>query len=66
MTIMLNFQTAAQDGVKLWDLRRLKNFRTFAPYDENTPTQSGNLLCHYQQQQMVLVDRDMLNLITLC
>ncbi|GER52232.1 pre-mRNA-processing factor-like protein [Striga asiatica] len=32
--------TAAQDGVKLWDLRRLKNFRTFAPYDENTPTQS--------------------------
>lgn len=32
--------TAAQDGVKLWDLRRLKNFRTLAPYDENTPTQS--------------------------
>ncbi|KAL3648737.1 Pre-mRNA-processing factor 19 1 [Castilleja foliolosa] len=32
--------TAAQDGVKLWDLRRLKNFRTFTPYDENTPTQS--------------------------
>ncbi|KVI00414.1 Pre-mRNA-splicing factor 19 [Cynara cardunculus var. scolymus] len=33
-------QTAAQDGVKLWDLRKLRNFRTFAPYDENTPTQS--------------------------
>ncbi|XP_060179085.1 pre-mRNA-processing factor 19-like [Lycium barbarum] len=32
--------TAAQDGVKLWDLRKLKNFRTFSPYDENTPTQS--------------------------
>ncbi|KAH0641257.1 hypothetical protein KY285_037843 [Solanum tuberosum] len=32
--------TAAHDGVKLWDLRKLKNFRTFAPYDENTPTQS--------------------------
>ncbi|KAL6548276.1 E3 ubiquitin-protein ligase prp19 [Orobanche gracilis] len=32
--------TAAQDGVKLWDLRKLINFRTFAPYDENTPTQS--------------------------
>ncbi|KAM7466398.1 hypothetical protein LguiB_013960 [Lonicera macranthoides] len=32
--------TAAQDGVKLWDLRKLRNFRTFAPYDENTPTQS--------------------------
>ncbi|KAH6770087.1 MOS4-associated complex 3A [Perilla frutescens var. hirtella] len=32
--------TAAQDGVKLWDLRRLKNFRTFTPYDENIPTQS--------------------------
>ncbi|KAL8104851.1 hypothetical protein AgCh_028862 [Apium graveolens] len=32
--------TAAQDGVKLWDLRKLKNFRTFSPYDEDTPTQS--------------------------
>ncbi|KAL7220046.1 hypothetical protein ACSBR2_012998 [Camellia fascicularis] len=32
--------TAAHDGVKLWDLRKLRNFRTFAPYDENTPTQS--------------------------
>ncbi|XP_015088133.1 pre-mRNA-processing factor 19 [Solanum pennellii] len=32
--------TAAHDGVKLWDLRKLKNFKTFAPYDENTPTQS--------------------------
>ncbi|KAK9080061.1 hypothetical protein SSX86_001736 [Deinandra increscens subsp. villosa] len=34
-------QTAAQDGVKLWDLRKLRNFRTFSPYDENTPTQSA-------------------------
>ncbi|XP_057486586.1 pre-mRNA-processing factor 19 homolog 1-like [Actinidia eriantha] len=32
--------TAAHDGVKLWDLRKLRNFRTFAPYGENTPTQS--------------------------
>ncbi|KAK4478230.1 hypothetical protein RD792_017513 [Penstemon davidsonii] len=32
--------TAAQDGVKLWDLRKLRNFRTFTPYDENIPTQS--------------------------
>ncbi|CAH9137331.1 unnamed protein product [Cuscuta epithymum] len=32
--------TAAQDGVKLWDLRKLKNFRSFTPYDDNTPTQS--------------------------
>ncbi|KAL7177590.1 hypothetical protein ACSBR2_030864 [Camellia fascicularis] len=32
--------TAAHDGVKLWDLRKLRNFRTFSPYDENTPTQS--------------------------
>ncbi|XAR48930.1 hypothetical protein NMG60_11031921 [Bertholletia excelsa] len=32
--------TAAHDGVKLWDLRKLRNFRTFTPYDENTPTQS--------------------------
>ncbi|XP_024376807.1 pre-mRNA-processing factor 19 [Physcomitrium patens] len=30
--------TAGQDGVKLWDLRKLKNFRSFAPYDNNTPT----------------------------
>lgn len=30
--------TAAQDGVRLWDLRKLKNFRSFAPYDSNTPT----------------------------
>ncbi|KAJ8539694.1 hypothetical protein K7X08_013946 [Anisodus acutangulus] len=32
--------TAAQDGVKLWDLRKLRNFRTFSPYDEDTATQS--------------------------
>ncbi|KAK9287764.1 hypothetical protein L1049_016204 [Liquidambar formosana] len=32
--------TAANDGVKLWDLRKLRNFRTFAPYDSNTPTNS--------------------------
>ncbi|KAG6556848.1 hypothetical protein Mapa_001795 [Marchantia paleacea] len=30
--------TAASDGVKLWDLRKLKNFRSFAPYDAATPT----------------------------
>ncbi|OVA02324.1 WD40 repeat [Macleaya cordata] len=32
--------TAAHDGVKLWDLRKLRNFRTFTPYDSNTPTNS--------------------------
>ncbi|CAL9067992.1 unnamed protein product [Musa banksii] len=32
--------TAAMDGVKLWDLRKLRNFRSFAPYDPNTPTNS--------------------------
>ncbi|KAK4765886.1 hypothetical protein SAY87_007528 [Trapa incisa] len=32
--------TAATDGVKLWDLRKLKNFRTFSPYDPDTPTNS--------------------------
>ncbi|CAH9095177.1 unnamed protein product [Cuscuta epithymum] len=32
--------TAARDGVKLWDLRKLRNFRNFSPYDENTPTQT--------------------------
>ncbi|CAL9124852.1 unnamed protein product [Musa textilis] len=32
--------TAAVDGVKLWDLRKLRNFRSFAPYDPNTPTNS--------------------------
>ncbi|URE40297.1 Prp19/Pso4-like [Musa troglodytarum] len=30
--------TAAMDGVKLWDLRKLRNFRSFAPYDPDTPT----------------------------
>ncbi|KAM0949366.1 putative transcription factor WD40-like family [Dioscorea sansibarensis] len=30
--------TAALDGVKLWDLRKLRNFRSFSPYDSNTPT----------------------------
>lgn len=30
--------TAALDGVRLWDLRKLKNFRSFAPYDPDTPT----------------------------
>lgn len=30
--------TAASDGVKLWDLRKLRNFRTFAPYDTETST----------------------------
>lgn len=32
--------TAAHDGVKLWDLRKLRNFRTFSPYDSDTPTSS--------------------------
>ncbi|XP_041001982.1 pre-mRNA-processing factor 19-like [Juglans microcarpa x Juglans regia] len=32
--------TAAHDGVKLWDLRKLRNFRTFSPYDSDTPTNS--------------------------
>jgi pre-mRNA-processing factor 19 len=37
--------TAAHDGVKLWDLRKLKNFRSFAPYDSSTPTNTGSLTC---------------------
>eukprot|EP00897_Mesotaenium_endlicherianum_P009866 jgi/Mesen1/8908/ME000540S08419 len=32
--------TAGADGVKLWDLRKLKNFRSLAPYDAQTPTSS--------------------------
>lgn len=32
--------TAALDGIRLWDLRKLKNFRHYAPYDSNTPTNS--------------------------
>ncbi|XP_050372050.1 pre-mRNA-processing factor 19-like [Argentina anserina] len=32
--------TAASDGVKLWDLRKLRNFRTFTPYGPETPTNS--------------------------
>ena len=25
--------TGAADGIKLWDLRKLKNFKTLTPYD---------------------------------
>lgn len=32
--------TAAHDGVKLWDLRKLKNFRSFPSPDLDTPTNS--------------------------
>lgn len=37
-------QTAALDGVRLWDLRKLRNFRSFAPYDPETPTNSGTVI----------------------
>lgn len=51
------FQTAAQDGVKLWDLRKLRNFRSFTPYDEDTATQSGiNTKC-------ILLEFDMKNIL---
>ncbi|KAK9804685.1 hypothetical protein WJX72_000013 [[Myrmecia] bisecta] len=30
--------TSAQDGVKLWDLRKLKNFKTLAPYESDPAT----------------------------
>ncbi|GJW54494.1 pre-mRNA-processing factor 19-like protein [Tanacetum coccineum] len=33
-------KTAAQDGVKLWDLHKLRNFKSVSPYDKKTPTQS--------------------------
>lgn len=33
-------QTAAQDGVRLWDLRKLKNFRTFEFPDANSGIQA--------------------------
>ncbi|KAK6772902.1 hypothetical protein RDI58_028140 [Solanum bulbocastanum] len=42
--------TAAHDSVKIWDLRKLRNFRTFSLYDEDTATEtvefdhSGNYL----------------------
>ena len=29
--------TCASDGVKLWDLRKLKNFKTISPYAEGAP-----------------------------
>ncbi|KAJ8768425.1 hypothetical protein K2173_021578 [Erythroxylum novogranatense] len=32
--------TAAHDSVKLWDLRKLRNFRTWSLYDSNTSTNS--------------------------
>lgn len=39
--ISITLQTAAHDGVKLWDLRKLRNFRTFSSYDLDTPTNTG-------------------------
>ncbi|CAD6230311.1 unnamed protein product [Miscanthus lutarioriparius] len=30
--------TAARDGVRLWDVRKLTNMRTISPYDSGTPT----------------------------
>lgn len=39
------WQTAAHDGVKLWDLRKLKNFRNYSLYDQDTPTNSGIHFC---------------------
>lgn len=30
--------TAASDGVKLWDLRKLRNFKSLAPYDAGAAT----------------------------
>ncbi|XP_066316505.1 pre-mRNA-processing factor 19-like [Miscanthus floridulus] len=30
--------TAARDGVRLWDVRKLTNLRTISPYDSGTPT----------------------------
>lgn len=41
-------KTAASDGVKLWDLRKLKNFRSFAPYDATTTTNTGKWYCCLQ------------------
>lgn len=36
-------QTAALDGVKLWDLRNYRNFKTLSPYNPDTPTNAGAL-----------------------
>jgi pre-mRNA-processing factor 19 len=37
-------QTAALEGVKLWDLRKFRNVKTFSPYDSDTPTNTGEEL----------------------
>lgn len=34
--------TSASDGVKLWDLRKLKNFRTLTPYEGGASCTSVN------------------------
>ena len=31
-----NVQTAAEDGVRLWDLRKLRNFKSFLSADANS------------------------------
>ncbi|KAF3507356.1 hypothetical protein F2Q69_00001566 [Brassica cretica] len=34
-----NIQTAAEDGVKFWDLRKLRNFKSFLSADANSAMQ---------------------------
>ena len=38
--VSVSVQSAAADGVKLWDLRKLRNFRSISPYDQGVPTTS--------------------------
>jgi len=38
-----NWQTAAEDGVRLWDLRKLRNFKSFLSADANSGTQLSYL-----------------------
>ncbi|CAM8927083.1 unnamed protein product [Rhodiola kirilowii] len=49
--------TAASDGVKLWDLRKLRNFRTFSPYDSDT--QSNSVDFDHSGNYLALAGSDM-------
>ncbi|XP_038998633.1 pre-mRNA-processing factor 19-like [Hibiscus syriacus] len=50
--------TAAHDGVKLWDLRKLKNFRSFELYDQDTPTNSVLILYFVSGSYLAIAGSD--------
>ena len=49
--------TTATDGVKLWDLRKLRNFKTLTPYEAGVPSQVTFCAPHGMQQAETCANR---------